>query len=267
MTKKIGFIGVGNMATAIIKGLAGREGIELYGVGHNKANLEELKSSCSLNIIGDAAELARRCDYVVIAVKPQHAEPVVKEIAAEMNGDKCLISVCAGLTQAIFRDWTEGRCPIVRVMPNTPALVGEGVASLCLEDKKLSAEMKAFLPEVFKGTGQVHVLPEKLFDAFSSVAGSGPAYVFYFIEALIESGVTLGLARPQATAMVKGLFVGSAKLANESDRSVSELREMVTSPGGTTARALLHFDRQAIRGDIIDGVFKAYLRNIELGEQ
>jgi len=266
MTKKIGFIGVGNMGSAIIKGLASRDGIELHGVDPNTDNISKLGQKYGLIAHDNVTELTKACDYIIVAVKPQHAEPVVKEIATELDETKCLISICAGITQSMFRDWTEGLCPVVRVMPNTPALVAEGVFAVCLEDKNLSDDMKAFVPAVFEGIGQVHILPEKMFDAFTGVIGSGPAYVFYFMEAMIESGVALGLTRPQVTEMVKGLFLGSAKLADESEYSVTQLREMVTSPGGTTIRALTHFDRQAVKGDIIDGVFESYLRSMELGE-
>ncbi len=265
MIKKIGFIGVGNMGSAIIGGLASRDDIELHGVDPHKANLEKMASS-GLKSYDTAAALAPECDYIVVAVKPQYAEEVVKEIVQELDEGKCLISICAGLPRSTFKDWTENRCPIVRVMPNTPALVGESVSAICLEDPALTDGMKAFVPEMFRGIGQAHVLPEKQFDAFTGVIGSGPAYVFYFMEALIESGVALGLTRPQSTEMVKGLFLGSAKLASESEQSVSQLREMVTSPGGTTIRALMHFDRKAIRANVIDGVFESYLRSIELGK-
>ena len=266
MTKRIGFIGVGNMGSAIIKGLASRKDIELYGVDQNKDNVTRLGQEYGLIAHENVTDLVKTCDYIVVAVKPQHAEPVVKEMATELNETKCLISICAGLTQSMFHDWTKGLCPVVRVMPNTPALVAEGVFAVCLEDKKLSDDMKAFVPAVFKGIGQVHILAEKMFDAFTGVIGSGPAYVFYFMEAMIESGVALGLTRPQVTEMVKGLFLGSAKLADQSEYSATQLREMVTSPGGTTIRALMHFDRQAVKGDIIDGVFESYLRSMELGE-
>ncbi len=266
MTKKIGFIGVGNMGSAIIKGLASHDDIELHGVDPHPDNLAKLNAECGLIAHDKAADLAKACDYVIIAVKPQYAESVTKEMATELNTEKCLISICAGLAQAKFSDWTEGRCPVVRVMPNTPALVSEGVSAICLEDKNLTEEMKAFIPQVFEGIGQVHILPEKQFDAFTGVIGSGPAYIYYFMESMIESGVALGLTRPQVTEMVKGLFLGSAKLAEESEYSVTQLREMVSSPGGTTIRALNHFDRMAVKGNIIDGVFESYLRSIELGK-
>ncbi|WP_419787944.1 pyrroline-5-carboxylate reductase [Pseudodesulfovibrio sp.] len=266
MSKKIGFIGTGNMGSAILNGLASRDDIELHGFDLHKDNLERLAKSAGLKPHDSAESLAQVCDVVVVAVKPQHAELLVKEIASVLNASKCLVSICAGLTVERFRDWSEGRCPVVRVMPDTPALVGESVSAVCLDDKELSEELKSFIPGLFEAIGQVHILPEKLFDAFTGVIGSGPAYVFYFMEAMIESGVALGLTRPQVTQMVKGLFVGAAKMATESDHSVSELREMVTSPGGTTVRALMHFDRQGTRGDIIDAVYECYKRSVELGK-
>ncbi|QGY41162.1 pyrroline-5-carboxylate reductase [Pseudodesulfovibrio cashew] len=266
MTKKIGFIGVGNMGGAIIRGLASRDSVELHGFDLNMGMVTKLGKECGVVAQETAVDLVKACDYIVLAIKPQHAEPVVKEITSELNAKKCLISICAGLNVAVFKDWTDGLCPIVRVMPNTPALVGESVSAICLDDKDLTDDMKTTVPSLLEGIGQTHVLPEKLFDAFTGVIGSGPAYVFYFMEALIESGVALGLTRPQATQMVKGLFLGSAKLADQSEFPVTQLREMVTSPGGTTIRALQHFDRTAIRGNIIDGVFESYLRSIELGE-
>nr|WP_321514281.1 pyrroline-5-carboxylate reductase [uncultured Pseudodesulfovibrio sp.] len=267
MTQSIGFIGVGNMGTAILKGLTSRDDIKLHGFDLHTDNLVRAGKEYGLVAQKSALDLAKACDYIIVAVKPQHAEPVVREIATALDSSKCLISICAGLSLAKFEEWTESRCGVVRVMPNTPALVNEGVSAICLDNVNLSDEMKEFVPAMFKGIGQAHILPEKQFDAFTGVIGSGPAYVFYFMEAMIESGVALGLTRSQATEMVEGLFLGSAKLAAESDLSISQLREMVTSPGGTTIRALMHFDRQAIRGDIIDGVFESYFRSIELGDK
>lgn len=267
MTKKLGFIGVGNMGSAIVKGLASGKGVELHGVDFNKANLETLRKEHGLIVHESASDLAKACDYIVLAVKPQHAEPVVREVAPLLDMSKCLVAICAGIPLSTYEDWTGGRCPLVRIMPNTPALVGLGVSAICLDNENLTDEMKAFVPEAFAAIGQTHILPEKLFDAFTGVIGSGPAYVFYFMEAMIESGVALGLTRPQSVEMVKGLFLGSATMADQSEHSVTELREMVTSPGGTTIRALMHFDRQALKGNIIDGVFESYYRSIELGEK
>lgn len=263
MSVSIGFIGVGNMGQALVRGL---KGMEVHGFDLNAANVKALADECGMKPASGLSGLADKCDYLVLAVKPQHADKVCAELAGLLKPSHCLISICAGLPVRTLRAWTGEKCPVVRVMPNTPALVGAGVFAVCVEDAALSPEQKAFALKVFKPLGRIFELPEKDFDAFTAVVGSGPAYVFYFMEACIEAAVNLGLARPQATDMVKGLFEGSVKLAKESDKHLSELREMVTSPAGTTIRALIHMDRTAVRSSIEDAIWQSYLRSQELGE-
>lgn len=263
MSVSIGFIGVGNMGAAIVRGL---KDVEVHGVDLNREHLETLRDECGLVPADSIEELASKCDYIVLAVKPQHARTVCTELASLLQPTQCLLSICAGLTAARLKDWTGSVCPVVRVMPNTPALVNDGVFAICLEDEQLTFEQKSFVGEMFKGLGQVHIMPETSFDAFTAVIGSGPAYVCYFIEALIESAVELGIARPQATQMVYGLFSGTTKMCQESGKHVSVLREMVTSPAGTTIEALIHMDRQAVRASIIDGAKKSFERSVELGK-
>jgi pyrroline-5-carboxylate reductase len=264
MNNSVGFIGVGNMGTAIIKGLAAH-GVEVHGCDLDRAKLEKLAAEAGLKPEASTKELVRACKYVLLAVKPQHLPAVVAEIAPELTAGHCLLSIAAGVTMKKLRDLTDGRCPVVRVMPNTPALVGAGVFALCFDDPGLDAERRDFVRAVIGPLGQVHELPEKLFDAFTSIAGCGPAYVFYFMDALVEAGVNLGLTRAQSTQIVKALFSGSAKLAEEGGLHLAELREMVTSPAGSTIRATMHFDRMAVRGIIVDACTEAYERNIELG--
>jgi pyrroline-5-carboxylate reductase len=152
-------------------------------------------------------------------------------------------------------------------MPNTPAMVGQGVFAVCFDDPALTPAAKDFLQGLFRSLGQVHVLGEDRFDAFTAVAGSGPAYVFYFMEAIVEAGVTLGLTRAQSTEMVKKLFSGSAALAEETSMHLSELREMVTSPAGTTIAATNVLDLGAVRGKIVEAVKAASDRSREMGKK
>ncbi len=263
MSARIGFIGVGNMGQAIVRGL---KDAEVWGFDLNAANVAALAKDCGMKAASGLEELVKNCDYLVLAVKPQHAEKVCKELAGLLKSSHCLVSICAGLPVKTLRAWTGNKCPVVRVMPNTPAMVGAGVFAVCVEDEHLSDGQKAFALKVFEPLGRVFELPEKDFDAFTAVVGSGPAYVFYWMEACIEAAVNLGLARPMATEMVEGLFVGSAKLAADSDKHVSVLREMVTSPAGTTIKALIHMDRTAVRSSIIDAIGLSYARSKELGE-
>ncbi len=266
MGPAIGFVGAGNMGTAIIRGLARRGGFELVGVDLDRAKLDALARDCGLIPAGSPREVAERADYVVMAVKPQHMLATLEAMTPALSGDKCLVSIAAGITTAMLRDWSGGGCPVVRVMPNTPALVGAGVSAVCLDDPRLSEKQKRQALDIFATIGAAHVLAETQFDAFTAVVGSGPAYVFYFMEALVESAVYLGLPRPQATDMVMGLLQGSSRLAAESGEHLSVLREMVTSPAGTTIRALAHMDRQAVRAAILDAVEASYKRSKELGK-
>lgn len=265
MATSIGFIGAGHMGSAIIKGLAGKD-FDIHGIDLNQARIEQLAQECSLLPAASIRGLVKVCDYVVLAVKPQHAAATLAEAVPELNKNRCLISIAAGITMAKLKDWTESRCPVVRVMPNTPALVGAGVFALCLDDPMLAGRQKKLVSKLFALLGETHVLPEHLFDAYTAVVACGPAYVFYFMEALVEVAVNLGLGRDLATHMVKGLFTGSAKLAVEGGHHLSLLREMVTSPAGSTVRALHYLDRKSVRGEIMEAVVKAYKRNRELGE-
>jgi pyrroline-5-carboxylate reductase len=263
MTVSIGFIGLGNMGAAIVRGL---EGVEVHGTDLNAANVQRLAHECGLQPAENAEELAACCDYLVLAVKPQHAQSVCGALAPLLRKEQCLVSICAGLPMQKLSTWINDACPVVRVMPNTPALVNDGVFAVCVDHEGLTEEQKSFVRQLFRGLGQVHVLPEKDFDAFTAVIGSGPAYVFYFMEACIEAAVELGISRPVATQMVEGLFTGSARLAAQSDQHVSVLREMVTSPAGTTIEALIHMDRAAMRANMIDAIRACYERSIELGQ-
>jgi len=260
----VGFIGTGNMGGAIIKGLSPRQDLKLLGFNPSKDKLAAL-AQYRLEAVNSSLELARRSDFILLAVKPHQVAAVLSEIEEELGKDKCVLSIAAGLKTESLREWCGDQCAIVRIMPNTPAMVGAGVFAICLEDQRLDAERAALVKEMFAGLGQVHVLPEKQFDAFTALAGSGPAYVFYFMEAVIEAGVTLGLTRVQATQMTKALFAGSAKLTEESDMHISVLREMVCSPGGTTIAALNVFDENAVRSAIVQGMKRCAERSKELG--
>ncbi len=264
MKNSVGFIGVGNMGTAIIKGLAAQK-LSVHGCDLDKAKLKSLAKEVGLKPEATPTDVVKACRYVILAVKPQHLPSVLEEIAPALTKKHCLLSIAAGVTQERLKKLSKGRCPVVRIMPNTPALVGAGVFALCFDDPTLDEERKSFVRAMHQPLGQVHELPEKLFDAFTSVAGCGPAYVFYFMDAVVEAGVNLGLTRAQSTQIVKALFAGSAKLAAESDLHLAELREMVTSPAGSTIRAIIHMDRMAVRGNIVDAVNEANERNIELG--
>lgn len=262
----VAFIGAGNMGSALIRGLRQMEGLSLIGYDMNRERLNALCAECSITAAQSIVQAVTESDYVVLAVKPQHIKEVVKDLREGLTHEQCLVSIAAGVTMDKLIKWVGDRCPVVRVMPNTPALVGSGVTAVCLDSPRLSQEQKDFVRSMFSVVGHVHVLAERLFDAFTALAGSGPAYVYYFMEALVEAGLAQGLPRDQATQIVMELFGGSVKLARDSMTHLSLLREMVTSPAGTTIAALNHLDRQAVRAAIIDAVGQAVRRGVELGD-
>ena len=267
MTTTFGSIGCGNMGAAILRGIGRREDVQLYGLDLDKDKLEELAGEIGLIAKESARELVEECDYVLIAVKPNQVKALLSDLASRLRPAQTLISIAAGVTLRQLKDYSSGACPIIRVMPNTPAMVQRGVFALCLDDPALNEKKSDFVKEIFSAMGEVHVLGEGLFDAFTAIAGSGPAYVCYFMEALIEAAVSMGFTRDAATNIVMATFSGSTRMAMESDIHLSILREMVCSPKGSTIAAMNSMDSEAVRGKIIEAVKAAWQRNMELGKE
>lgn len=261
----IGFIGTGNMGSAIIRALSEMDNLTIYGINQTRTKLEELANETGLIPCDNVQELSDKSDFIVLAVKPQQADKIWSELIPALTQDNCLISIAAGLTLDSLKESIQNICPVIRVMPNTPVMIKEGVTAICLDDDNISAQQKESVQSIFQSSGDVHILSEKQFDAFTAVIGSGPAFIFYLIETLIESGVELGLDREISSRMVKKLFSGASLMAERSEEHVSMLKEMSIAPAGTTIAALSHFDRTAVRGNIIDAVRMAYVRSIELG--
>ncbi|WP_300161297.1 pyrroline-5-carboxylate reductase [Solidesulfovibrio sp.] len=265
MAAVIGFLGAGNMGAAIIGGLAAVPDVSAMAYDVDAAKVDALVAGELARKAPTPEALAAGSDYLVLCVKPQYLAGAMADLAPHLKPDTVVCSIVAGVTVARLKSLTGGKCPVVRIMPNTPALVGAGQFALCLDDSALSCGQKAFVGELFAKLGRTYVLEEKHFDAFTGLAGSGPAYVLYFMEALIESGVLMGFPRDKATDIVTGLFSGTARLATETGQHPSVLREMVTSPAGTTIEALMHLDRKAVRAAIIDAAAASRDRSKALG--
>lgn len=265
MNAVIGFCGAGNMGAAILKGLAAVPGVSALAYDVDAAKTAALAKDGLAKVAASPAELASGSDYLLVCVKPQYLAQAMAALTPHLRPGTVVLSIVAGVTLAKLRDLSGGTCPVVRIMPNTPALVGAGQFALCLDDPALTEAHKTFAKELFDAVGSTYLLEERLFDAFTGLAGSGPAYVLYFMEALIEAGVFVGFPRAKASEIVTGLMAGTVKLAAESGQHPSILREMVTSPAGTTIEALMHLDRQAVRAAIIDAVAASRDRSKALG--
>jgi pyrroline-5-carboxylate reductase len=262
--KRFGFIGLGNMGGAIARGLAAGGKFSLHGFDPSAGMCR--KSEDIMTIHPDARELAASSDFVLLAVKPQVMRSVLAGLAPALGPETCLISIAAGVTLSQLVEWSGNVCPVVRVMPNTPAMVGKGVYALCFDHDRVDEARRQAVTDAFASIGQAHVLPEKLFDAYTGLIGSGPAYVYAFMEGLIDAGVTLGLTRAQATSMVAGLVAGSALMAEADGAHPTMLKEMVTSPGGTTIAGLNALDEHRFKFALSQAVLAAARRSKELAD-
>lgn len=262
---KVGLIGTGNMGRALAKGWCQDSSFELVGYDVNPKQIQKVSEETGLEISHSIQELVLASDYVVLAVKPQQMQDLLGRITPDLQKNQCLLSIAAGIRRETLAQWSGHTCPVVRVMPNTPAMVGAGVFALCYDDKKLSTEQKEFLEGLFRNLGQVQVLREEYFDAFTALVGTGPAYVYYFMDSLIEAGVAMGFPRQQSKDMIQALLEGAVKMARHSGLSATELREMVTSPAGTSSAGMLELDRRGARSAMVDAVLAACNRSRELG--
>jgi pyrroline-5-carboxylate reductase len=265
---KIGFIGGGNMAGALISGLVDKldDPQQIYVVDLNMTSLDTLAARFGVKT---ATQIDQRCaalDVIIFAVKPHQMHTVLENLVPFLSS-QLLISVAAGIRAGDISRWLGGYSKIVRAMPNTPAMIGLGMSGLFALDG-VNVEQKTMAESMLRGVGEtVWVDQEHLIDAVTAVSGSGPAYVFYFIEAMQEAAVALGLNQQQATQLALATFNGAAQLAKQSDETVQVLRERVTSKGGTTYAALCSMDESKVKLAIHKAINAAAQRGKAMGDE
>ena len=271
MTMRIGCVGCGNMGGAILAGLARSAGhsqgqTDAYALcGYNRtASRMRPLDEAGVQVMTSPLAVAENADIIILAVKPYQMREVVGQLRPALDANKVLVSVAAGITSNSLAQWAENACPVVRCMPNTPALVGMGVFALCLEDPKLSQNCKQSLLQVFGTLGQCVELAEEKFTAFSALIGAGPAYVFAMMQGLVQAGVTLGFTHAQSRQMVTALFAGSARMAEQDASPLGQLRDNVCSPGGLTIAGVNVLDRAGLVGLLVDAVLAADARGAEM---
>lgn len=253
---KIGFIGLGNMARAMIegmlsKGIAARE--DITGSAKTEATLTAMKEKYGIETTPDNGLVAERADILILAVKPQFFGEVLPQIRDRVKKDTLVISIAAGKTIEDIEKLFDKKIKLVRCMPNTPALVGEGCSGVCRNDRVSDSEMDRCM-ELIGSFGFAQEVPESLIDAVSGVSGCSPAYVFMFLEALADGAVEAGMPRKQAYVFAARAVMGSAKLLLETGRHPGELKDMVTSPAGTTIEGVRILEERGFRGAVIDAV-------------
>lgn len=263
---QVAILGAGVMGETLLSGLlrAGRPTASLLVGEKRRERAAELHERYGVEVVPNL-DAARKADTVVVVVKPQDMGELLVEIAPELRPGQLVVSLAAGITTSFIESHLPDGVAVVRVMPNTPALVDEGMAAIsrgshCDESHLAEAE------SLLASTGRVVRVPERQQDAVTAISGSGPAYLFFVVEAMIEAGVHLGLPRTTATELVVQTVVGSAKLLRETGEHPTVLREQVTSPGGTTAAAIRQLEDHKVRAAFLTAMEAARDRSRALAE-
>ena len=266
--RSVGFVGAGNMGEALIKGLLAANLVPAEAIHATDVRLErvkELNRQYGIQVASDNAELIRHADIVILAVKPQIMDAVLTEIAPAVTRRKLLISIAAGVSTAKIRAVLRKDARLIRVMPNTPALVLEGVTAVA-KAEGLEADDLETAGEIFSAVGRVVVLGEELMDAVTGLSGSGPAYIAVVIESLADGGVRMGLDRITAMTLATQTVLGAAALLRETGLHPGAVKDMVCSPGGTSIAGIAALEEGGIRTTFIKAVERATQRSRELGQ-
>jgi pyrroline-5-carboxylate reductase len=264
---KFGFIGCGNMGGALAVALSKKisaDSIVLFDVCEEKANT--LSESIGGAKIATAHEVAAKCDYIFLGVKPQVLPSVLAELGdvfAKRKDTFALVSMAAGISTSAIETMCKASYPIIRIMPNTPACVGEGMILYCTNPSTSKEQLGAFI-SAMEMAGKLDEIDEGKIDAASALSGCGPAFVYMFAEALADGAVECGLARDKANIYAAQTLIGAAKMLLESGKHPGELKDAVCSPGGTTIAGVHALEDGAFRACVMDAVNAAYERTLEL---
>jgi pyrroline-5-carboxylate reductase len=259
-------LGGGKMGEALLAGLLAsgwRTPDEIVVTGRREERLAELAKQYGVETTLDNGAAVSRADIVVIAVKPQDIEALLADIAARVKADQTILSIVAAIPTEFIEERLAVDVPVVRAMPNTPSVVHEGMAGVAPGKHARDANL-AIACEVLGHVGRVATVPESYLDAVTAISGSGPAYFALLAEAMIEAGILLGLSREVSTDLVIQTMLGSAKLLRDEEMHPVELREMVTSPGGTTIRAIRVLEQSGVRAAFLNAIQAAMERSQEL---
>lgn len=263
---KIGFIGLGNMASAIIGGILSKgmaKPDEILGFDKFEGARAAAKEKFEINVAEDNCRVAVESEILFLAVKPQFFPEVLAEIKDTVRKETLVVSIAAGKTVAFLEEGISAEHKIIRCMPNTPALVGEGCTGVCCNKQVSEDEMEQVF-ELLSSFGKAYKITESMMDAVVAVSGSSPAYVFMFIEAMADGAVKAGMPRAQAYEFAAQAVLGSAKMVLETGKHPAELKDMVCSPAGTTIEAVKVLEEKGFRGAVMDAMEACIERNKQL---
>lgn len=267
LSQRVGFIGAGQMATALGQGLV-RRGVvaadQVFASDPAAEARQRFHESTGGNVTADNHDVVRQSDVVILAVKPQQLLPVLDDLRGQVTARHLVVSIAAGVRLATLADRLGDGPRLVRVMPNTPCLVGFGASAYCLGPKAMPDDGQ-LVRQMFEAVGSAWEVEEKQLDAVTGLSGSGPAFVYVMIEALSDGGVRMGLPRVVATALAAQTVRGAAEMVLATGEHPAVLKERVTSPGGTTIAGLHAMEAAAFRGAVMAAVEAAARRSAELG--
>lgn len=262
----LGFIGAGKMAEAIARGLD-KSGVlpsSRMRTAHARQPRREAFSSFGVTIVESNSKVVEECDVIVLGVKPPYVKEVLLDLKPIFSKDKLLVSIAAGIKLKDLEEWA-GNARVVRVMPNTPCLVGETAAVMSLGEKA-TAEDEKLLKLIFEAVGKIWTAKEKLLDAVTGLSGSGPAYIYIAIEALADGGVAAGLPRELALSLASQTVLGAAKMVIDTKKNPGQLKDEVASPAGTTITGLHELEKGGFRATLMSAVIAATKRSEELSK-
>ena len=267
--KRLTFIGGGNMAEAMIRGLLAAKLMtadDIFVSDVREDRLGFLQEAYRVHTSTSNSEVASKGDILLLAIKPQIMSPVLDALIDVVNGDKLVISIAAGVTTTSIADKFPSPVRVIRVMPNTPALVLEGASALT-RGTHATAEDLEIAKRLFRAVGKVVIVDESMMDAIPGLSGSGPAYIFLIIDALSDAGVKVGLSRDVAQLLSAQTVLGAARMILETKKHPGELKDMVTSPGGTAIAGLHTLEQGGLRTTLMNAVEAATVRSRELGQR
>ncbi|HZJ57777.1 MAG TPA: pyrroline-5-carboxylate reductase [Clostridia bacterium] len=268
-TYNLGVIGAGNMASSIVKGVVKNKLFDpkqIFVFDILSHQLTKLADETSVSAAKDNIDLLEKCSVVIIAVKPEALDALLDEISDVITPNHVLISIAAGISTEYIKDGIGNKCRVVRVMPNTPAMVGEGMSAICNNHGLDHEELEA-ISTIFSSLGRIEFVDETLINGVTAISGSSPAYVYMFIEALADGGVMMGLPRDQSYRMAAQAVLGAAKMVLDSNMHPGSLKDMVSSPGGTTIEAIYTLEKNGFRGSIMEAVRNCALKGASMDKE
>lgn len=268
MNKKIGFIGCGKMAQAMIGGLINSKLVEndqIYVSAKSNETLDKVRSLYKVQTLTNNIDLTKQVGYLFLAVKPDLYPLIIEEIREHVSNNTVIITIAAGITLEGVEKSFGKEVKIVRTMPNTPSLVGEGMSALCHNEVVTINELNEVM-EIFNSFGKCELINEKLMDAIPAVSGSSPAYVYLMIEALADGAVLQGIQRNQAYKLAAQAVLGAAKMVLETEYHPGELKDQVCTPGGATIEAIAELEKQGFRSSIISAMERCTEKSKSLGQ-